>query len=145
MATRKDKHTAGTLSLVAEVAEVAKHRRIIGRVDVRTVTETSDEVLKTSLETGTVEVTRIPLNRHVNVAPTIRTEGDVTIIPVLEEFLFVEKRLLLKEEIHIRRITRAEEVETTVPLRRQRAVVERHRAGRTTSATPTQPSRKPKR
>ena len=49
----------------------------------------------------------------------------VTIIPVLEEILVVEKRLVLKEEVHIRRSTAGEEVEVPVTLRRQRAVVER--------------------
>ena len=88
------------------------------------------------VESQTVEVTRVVLDQPVDFAPTIRTEGDVTIIPVLEEILVVEKRLMLKEEIHIRRISRSEEVETTVPLRRQRAVVERHDAGTTASDTP---------
>lgn len=46
-------------------------------------------------------------------APEIRTEGDVTIVPVLEEVLVVEKRLVLKEELHIRRRVAAETVEIT--------------------------------
>jgi stress response protein YsnF len=49
----------------------------------------------------------------------------VTIIPVLEEVLVVEKRLVLKEEVHIRSTTSGEDVEVPVTLRRQRAVVER--------------------
>ena len=35
----------------------------------------------------------------------MREEGDVTIIPVLEEIVVVEKRLVLKEELHVRRVT----------------------------------------
>jgi stress response protein YsnF len=61
----------------------------------------------------------------VETAPGIRTEGDVTIVPVLEEVLVVEKRLLLKEELHIRRGVETETVEVPVTLRKQRAVVER--------------------
>jgi stress response protein YsnF len=49
----------------------------------------------------------------------------VTIIPVLEEVLVVEKRLILKEEVHIRQTTSGEAVEVPVTLRRQHAVVER--------------------
>ncbi len=37
----------------------------------------------------------------------------------------VEKRLVLKEELHIRRRVAAETVEVPVTLRKQRAVVER--------------------
>ena len=58
-------------------------------------------------------------------APQIRTEGDVTIVPVLEEVLVVEKRLVLKEELHIRRRIITETVEVPVTLHKQRAIVER--------------------
>jgi stress response protein YsnF len=46
------------------------------------------------------------MGRIVETAPEIRTEGDVTILPVVEEVLVVEKRLVLKEELHIRRRVR---------------------------------------
>jgi stress response protein YsnF len=55
----------------------------------------------------------------------VRTEGDVVIVPVLEEVLVVEKRLVLKEELHIRRDATRENVEVPVTLRKQRAVIER--------------------
>jgi stress response protein YsnF len=55
----------------------------------------------------------------------VRTEGETTIIPVVEEVLVVEKRLVLKEEIHIRRLISKDDVEVPVTVRRQRAVVER--------------------
>jgi stress response protein YsnF len=61
----------------------------------------------------------------VDAAPPVRTEGDVTIVPVLEEVLVVEKRLVLKEELRIRRSRRQETEEIPVRLRKQRAVVER--------------------
>jgi stress response protein YsnF len=46
-------------------------------------------------------------------------------VPVLEEVLVVEKRLVLKEELHIRRRATTETVEVPITLRKQRAVVER--------------------
>jgi stress response protein YsnF len=49
----------------------------------------------------------------------------VTVIPVIEEVLIVEKRLVLKEELHVRRQQTTENVEVPVTVRRQRAVVER--------------------
>jgi stress response protein YsnF len=84
-----------------------------------------EEMTQASLERETVEVTRVPVDRVVDEAPAIRTENDVTIVPVLEEVLVVEKRLVLKEELHIRRQTRSEDVQVPVQLRKQRAVVER--------------------
>ena len=49
----------------------------------------------------------------------------MTIVPVLEEVLIVEKRLVLKEELRIRRSRSQETEEIPVRLRKQRAVVER--------------------
>jgi stress response protein YsnF len=72
-----------------------------------------------------VEVTRVPIDRMVETAPEIRTEGDVTILPVVEEVLVVEKRLVLKEEVHIRRRVTTETAEVPVTLRKQRVEVER--------------------
>lgn len=50
-----------------------------------------------------VEVERIPMNRFIDGPVETRQEGDLTIVPVVEEVLEVRKRLLLKEEVHIRR------------------------------------------
>lgn len=42
---------------------------------------------------------RVPVDRMVETAAEIRTEGNATIVPVLEEDLVVEKRLMLKEKL----------------------------------------------
>jgi uncharacterized protein (TIGR02271 family) len=94
------------------------------KVRVRTEVETIDEVARATLKEDVVEVERIAIGNVVESPPAIRTEGDLTIIPVLEEVLFVEKRLVLVEEIHVRRSTKQEEVAVPVKLRKQRAVVD---------------------
>ncbi|MDF2689253.1 MAG: hypothetical protein K0Q80_2218 [Microvirga sp.] len=91
----------------------------------RTVTGTIEETAHADLRQEDVEVTRVPVDKVVDTAPQIRTEGDVMIVPVLEEVLVVEKRLVLKEELHIRRRVSAETVELPITLRKQRAIVER--------------------
>ena len=93
-------------------------------MQVQTVTDTVEELARADLERETVEVTHVPVDRVVERAPEIRTEGDVTIVPVLEEVLVVEKRLVLKEELHIRRRVATETVAVPVTLRKQRAIVE---------------------
>ena len=52
-------------------------------------------------------------------------DGDVLIVPVIEEMLVVEKRLVLKEELHIRKQRRTEQIEEPITVRSMRAVVER--------------------
>jgi stress response protein YsnF len=112
---------------VEETATVGKRQveTETGRVRVQTVTDTLEELARADVQRETVEVTRVPVDRMIESAPEIRTEGDVTIVPIIEEVLVVEKRLVLKEELHIRRRVAAETVEVPVTLRKQRSIVER--------------------
>ena len=90
---------------------------------VQTKVEISEAHLRENLVSETVIVSRKPIGEYVERIPEVRTEGDLTIIPVLEEVLVVEKKLLLKEEIHVRKQATTETITETVPLRRQHAIV----------------------
>ncbi len=126
-ALRSGAHTVAeeVIPLVEETTSISKREVVTGRVRVQTVTDTVEELARADVQRETVEVTRVPVDKMVDTAPEIRTDGDVTIVPVLEEVLVVEKRLVLKEELHIRRRVATEAVEVPVTLRKQRAVVER--------------------
>jgi uncharacterized protein (TIGR02271 family) len=117
--------TEEVIPVVEETATVGKRQVVTGRVRVRTVTDTVEELAHAAVQRDDVEVTRVPIDKVVETAPEIRTDGEVTIVPVLEEVLVVEKRLVLKEELHIRRRVETETVEVPVTLRKQRAIVER--------------------
>jgi hypothetical protein len=67
----------------------------------------------------------VAIYRDVDEAPSIRRSGDLLIVPVLEEVLVIEKRLRLREELHIRQLTRRREVKVPLKQRVQRATVER--------------------
>ncbi len=121
----KHVETEERIPLVEEEVRIDKREVERGRVRVRTVTDEVEEMARATLDGEAVEVERVAVDRMVEVAPEIRTEGDVTIIPVVEEVLVVEKRLVLKEELHVRRRRTTEDVEVPVTVRRQRAVVER--------------------
>jgi len=112
------------IPLVEETARVDTRAVVRGKVRIRTETDTVEEIARAALDTETVEVTRVPIDREVDSPPAVRTENDVVIVPVLEEVLVIEKRLVLKEELHIRRRITTETVEQPVTLRKQRAVVE---------------------
>jgi stress response protein YsnF len=117
--------------LVEERLRVGTRVSETGRVRVRLSTEEIPERIRGDVWREAVEVARVPVDREVQEAPDIRTDGDLTIIPVLEERLVVERRLFLVEEIHLRRAVSVDEVEGTVLLRRQRADVERSEKGGT--------------
>jgi stress response protein YsnF len=74
-----------------------------------------------------VDVRRVTVDRVVpeGEAPAPRYEGDTLVVPVLEEVLVVERRLRIKEELHITRIQREERYHDTVPLKAERVEVER--------------------
>ena len=81
---------------VAEEAfTVAKRYVETGRVRISLATETVQEVLRETLHGQRVEVERIPIGREVDHALESREENGVLIIPVVEEILVVEKRLVL--------------------------------------------------
>lgn len=109
----------GTVPLIEEELVVAKKTVLDGRVEVRTHTREVEETAKAELRSSGVEVTRVAVDMVVDVAPKIRTEGDLTIVPVLEERLVVEKRLVLVEEIHIRQTSTTATEEVGAVLRRQ--------------------------
>ena len=113
------------LPLLEESLDVSKRTVGKSRVRVETRTDFVQELAAADLEGSEVEVTRVPVERLVTEAPPVRTEGDLTIIPVLEEVLVVEKRLRLKEELHVRRRMTIERVEVPVQLRKQTAVITR--------------------
>jgi stress response protein YsnF len=74
-----------------------------------------------------VEVTHVPVDRIVPLdqAPATRYEGDTLVVPVLEEVLVVERRLRIKEELHITRTRREERHVDTVLLKSEQVGVER--------------------
>jgi stress response protein YsnF len=114
-----------TVTLAEETARVETRQVETGRVRVETRTEVGEEIVRATLAGDVVDVVRVPIDRVVTEAPAVRVEGDETVVPILEEILVVEKRLLLKEEVRIRRRTETTEIEVPVQVRRQRAVVER--------------------
>jgi stress response protein YsnF len=120
-----DAEAVEVVPVVEETATVLKRQVTTGKVRVHTHVDTVQELARASLRSDQIDVTRVPIDKVVDAVPTVRTEGDVTIVPVLEEVLVVETKLVLKEEIHIRHRVETENVEVPVVLRRQRAVVER--------------------
>jgi len=119
-----DERAGAAVPLLTEELRIEKRSVSTGKVRVHSVVDVIDEVARATLEEQRVEVTRVPVGREVDEAPSVRSEGDVVIVPILEEVLVVEKRLVLKEELHIRRHVTHENVEVPVTLRRQRGVVE---------------------
>jgi stress response protein YsnF len=111
------------IPVVEEQVRVAVRQRTTGRVRVSTKLHTRTEHVEQDLLHREVQVERVPVNRVVDSVPDLRREGDVTIIPVVEEVIV--KQLILREEIRITEVRRTERFTDDVLLRRTEAVVER--------------------
>lgn len=127
-----------TIPVIEERASLHKRTIETGRVRIRTVVEESERWFRETLEREAVLVTRVPVDREVEAMPQMHEEGDTLIIPIVEEVLTVQKQLVLKEEVHIRRQRKTETVEAPVTLRSMRAVVERERRAHEESEQPSE-------
>lgn len=113
------------IPLVEEKLLLSKRQVETGRVRVSLTTEVVEEMLRETLRSRRAEVERRPMGQTVTEAPSVRHEGNVMIIPVVEEVLVVEKRLVLREEIHLRMIDEEKAFEQPATRRVQRAAIER--------------------
>jgi uncharacterized protein (TIGR02271 family) len=115
-----------TLQLAAEELSVSKETVETGRLRVATRTREREAVIDENLAREHVEIETVPIGLRIDAMPKTRQEGDTTIIPIVEEKLVVERRLVLKEEVRIKRVRTTESHKETVMLRYQEAVVTRH-------------------
>ena len=114
------------IPVIEEELDVGTRRVETGAgVRIEKTVESREECVDEPLTKEEVEVVRIAVNRQVEAPVAVRYEGDTMIVPILEEVLFVEKRLVLKEEIRITRRRRDVHAPQRVVLRREHAIVGR--------------------
>ena len=129
-----DRKEVAAIPLVEERLAVAKRQVETEGLEVRISVEEREERLPVELTHDKVEVERVPRNVAVTDVPMVRLEGNVTIIPVVEEVMVVEKRLMLVEEIHVRRTSETTSEEVQLMVRSEQARIARHGADDTERA-----------
>jgi uncharacterized protein (TIGR02271 family) len=123
-----DREEVAAIPLAEERVAVTKREVESGRVRVRIGVDSREELVPAELARDAVEIRRVTRNQPLSEAPAVRVEGATTIIPVIEEQLVVEKRLVLVEEIHIVRRSETHVEQVPVTLRSERAEIERAEA-----------------
>lgn len=113
------------LPLQAEELEVSKHPRISDTVRVSRVTRHYEAAVSKLLACERVVVERVPIGAFVASMPEVREEGDTIIIPIVEETPVIERRLMLTEELHVKRVRSEKEYRENVMLRKQEALITR--------------------
>ncbi len=117
MAPSPDDPSTERIPLAEERVQVTTRDVAAGLLRIHLTTEEVEETLRATLRGRRATVVRVPIDREVTEIPTVRQEGDVVVVPVVEEVLVVERRLRLREELHLRLEPVEEEV--AVPVRRR--------------------------
>jgi uncharacterized protein (TIGR02271 family) len=114
------------IPVVEERLEVSSERVETGRVRITKSVEAREVVVDDPLKRESVRVEHVPINQVVTGAvPQVREEGDVTVIPILEERVVTRTELVLVEEVRIHRDHSEYHDPQRVTLRKEVVAVER--------------------
>jgi uncharacterized protein (TIGR02271 family) len=118
---------AVVIPVVEEQLEISKREVETGRLRLQKRVSVQEQTVDEPLFADEITIERVPINRFVD-APSearIRVEGETTVIPLFEEQIVLQKRLLLREEVRVttRRVERR--APQIVTVRREEVTVER--------------------
>jgi stress response protein YsnF len=111
--------------VIEEQLDVRRELRTTNVVRVHKVVHEKESLVSEFLTSETVDIERVPKDLIVQDPPPVRTEGDVTVIPVIEEVLVVTKQFRLVEEVRITRRRSNNLYQQEVTLRSEQIEVER--------------------
>jgi len=114
------------IPVVEEQLEVSRERVETGRVRISKSVESREVVVDDPLKRESVRIEHVPINQVVTGdVPQVREEGDVTVIPILEERVVTRTELVLVEEVRIHREHSEYHDPQRVTLRKEVVAVER--------------------
>jgi stress response protein YsnF len=118
---------AGTVivPLYTEEISVSTRKLTTGRIRVSTRTREHEQVVDQVLTNEHVTVEHVPVGKIVTEMPQMRRDGETLIVPIVDEVLVVQRQLILKEEVRIRRERKTERHQERVKVRKQEAVITR--------------------
>ncbi len=113
------------LPLIEERFDVAIERVEAGALRVRIVVDETVQGAEVDLISTEVRPTVVPRGVEVDARREPYLDGEELVVPVYEERSVIVSKLFLKEEVRLTRIRHKARQTLQVPLRRERAVVER--------------------
>ena len=121
----ESENTIRTIPVIEENIHIGKKVVETGRVRIVKTVNEEEALVEAALLQEEVQVERVPVNQYIETAPAVRYEGDVMIIPVIQEVVVIEKRLMLVEEIRVNKHQTESKVTETVMLRKEEIHIER--------------------
>ena len=109
------------IPLAEEQAEIGTTKVVDSRIRINRSTTTAEKLLEAEMWREEVEIKHIQKNEVLaeGYFPQVRQEGDVLIVPVIEEQVEIIRRHILREEVHIHRMRKSEQFQQSVTLRSQ--------------------------
>ena len=123
--TEESDDAAITIPLATEEIELGKRPVQQAVVRIQTRVREEERVIETRLLKDEIKIERVEINQPIERPMQSRYEGEVLVIPVIEEVLVVRKQLVLKEELRITQRAVARPHTQAVTLRHEEATVER--------------------
>lgn len=114
-----------TLLEIEERLDIGRVLKEVDRALVSVRTGQTEETVTEPAWRETVDVRREAVDAVVTEVEDVRHEGNVTIVPMYEEVVVVERRLMLRERLHITISREETRIPHTVVLRHQYVEVER--------------------
>lgn len=118
---------ATRLPVVEERLEIGTRVQEVGAVRIRVESELREQPVLLEGVEEFVDVERVRVDRRVDAQQEPWMEGDTLVVPVYAEVAVVERRLVLVEELRLRRQRKRTSRTEVHALRQERAVVERRR------------------
>ena len=137
---KNDAQTGGEKLVIPVIAEeIAVGKKVVesGKVRISKRISEREELVDVPLFREEVRVERVPMNLFVETAPPVRQEGDTMIIPVVEEQIVIQKKLLLVEELRVRKEIVEHHEPQAVKVRKEEVEIKRvAKARKTGGSTP---------
>lgn len=96
----------------------------LGELRIHKHVERHEEAVRQPVTRDDLQVERVPVGRQLDQPLEPWVDGDWLVIPIMEEVLVAEKRLMLTEEVRIRKRQLTEEQEVHETVRRERVELE---------------------
>jgi uncharacterized protein (TIGR02271 family) len=142
-ASEEEVESRVVVPVVAEHASVEKKSVDLGGVRVTKRAVESVEHLEVPLYRDDVAVERRAVGEVVSQPPEARVEDGVTIVPVVEEVLVVERKYLVREEVRMTRSRTEGRAVADVPVTHEEVSVEELAANRRSSMNTYQDAPRP--
>lgn len=114
-----------TVTLAEERLELGTKKVVDRRVRITRATRVDEKNMTAELTQENADIKRFAKNEVLEAQniPQIRQEGDVTIIPIIEERVEIIKHYVLTEEIHIIKKRSTERHQEIITLRSQEIII----------------------